>query len=161
MWKIKITILAIICSLVSPLVVTGNELQFDPADNLPQKMEIAINKAKPDNKVILLYVGDDSCIWCKRLNLVIDNHTKIQSVLSDSVVMVKAYRGGTDESVSYLRALPKYRGVPHFYLFDCDGKLLLSQDTEVFESGNGYNEEKLLVFFEMIRSGKDLNLIKK
>jgi len=128
--------------------IGGEYLQFDPNANLPDLINIATEKAKSERVPVLLFVGDDGCIGCKRLNLILDHHPAINDIITNDLILVKAFRGGASETVLYLSKLPKLPAVPHFYVLDPNGKLILSQGTEEFEFGMGYDEIKLLAFFK-------------
>jgi len=53
-----------------------------------------------------------------------------------------------------LSKYPAIDGYPHIFFLDAQGKLLLSQDTGVLESGKSYNLEKLTIVLNELSPGK-------
>ncbi|MBI5244311.1 MAG: thioredoxin family protein [Elusimicrobia bacterium] len=118
---------------------------FDPSKDAKAELREALAAARRGNKRVLLEVGSDACLWCKRLDRFMEADPAIRELAQKSFITVRLdYQAGRD----LLAAYPPITGTPYFYVLDKDGALLSPQDTDSFESGDSYDRGKLLAFFQ-------------
>jgi thioredoxin-related protein len=119
---------------------------FDPQRDADKDIREAIEKATTSGQRILLDVGGEWCVWCRRLDSFIATHPKLQGYLKNQFVVVKVNYSKENRNENVLSRYPAIPGYPHFFVLDADGTFLHSQETGVLEAGRGYSEEKLLDF---------------
>ncbi len=122
--------------------------KFDPRRDAAQDIRNAIAAAKGSHRRILLDVGGEWCIWCRRLDTLFASHPDIDEFLHRNFVVVKLNWSPENRNVEVLSKYPKIPGYPHFFVLDSDGKLLRSQDTGALESGNHHDPGKVLAFLK-------------
>ena len=121
-------------------------VKFDPKRDPVKDLEAAVVKATKENKRILLDVGGEWCGWCKLLDQYFIDKKEIGSQLYKNFVVVKVNFSPDNENKAFLSKYPKIEGYPHFFVLEKDGKLLHSQNTGLFEEGQGYSDKKMIEF---------------
>ncbi len=122
--------------------------RFDPKRDAAKDFQNALAEAKTDGKRVLLDVGGEWCIWCRRLDTLFATHTDLDSFLRKNFVLVKINYSRENENEAFLSRYPQIPGYPHFFVLDNDGRFLCSQDTGELESGKGHDPMKVLAFLE-------------
>lgn len=125
------------------LTATG---KFDPTADPAKDLQKAIVEATKTHKRILLDVGGEWCIWCRRLDSLFDEHSDIAKLRADHFVVVKINVSKENENEKFLSQYPKVPGYPHIFVLDNGGKLLHSQDTGKLEKGRHHDPEKVRAF---------------
>ena len=120
------------------------DLKADPSKDLAQ----AIADAKKSNKHILVEVGGDWCIWCRRLEGIFVSHPELTALRDKNFVLVHVNFSDENENKAFLAQFPKVAGYPHIFVLDQDGKLLHSEDTSELEDGKSYSIAHLTTFLE-------------
>lgn len=126
-----------------------NDSLFPPDRDPYQDLQTARARAVRENKNILLELGADWCVWCHRLESFITSHSELHLLRSQSYVHVRIYVGDDESSSEICQHLPSFDGVPHYFVFNAEGKLLHSQDTSPLEDGESYSYEKVWEFLSM------------
>lgn len=121
---------------------------YDPSRDAVADLNAAEDKARVENKNVLIVVGGEWCSWCHILNDYLDRNAVVANKLVENYVVVKVHIGDNGEGSELINSLPPLKGVPHFYVVTPDGKLITSQETSQFEEGRGYNSEKFTNFLE-------------
>jgi thioredoxin-related protein len=119
---------------------------FDPSRDADKDIRDAIVQAAGTGRRILLDVGGEWCIWCKRLDAFFASHPGASDLLHEGFVVVKVNYSKENKNEKVLSRYPKIPGFPHLFILDANGKLLHSQDTGLLEEGKGYSEAKILTF---------------
>ena len=122
--------------------------KYDPKRNAAQDVDAAISEAQRVHKRILLEVGGDWCSWCHTLDGFFDSHPDLIKFRDQNFVTVKINFSEENENKEVLSRYGPIESFPHLLVLDADGKLLVSQDTGVLESGKSYNLEKLMAFLK-------------
>jgi len=120
--------------------------KFDPKRNAAKDIRDAIVEARQSGKRVLLDVGGEWCIWCRRLDSLFASHPDIEEVLRRNFVVVKVNYSKENKNTRVLSHYPKVAGYPHIFILDDRGKLLRSEDTGELESGKGHDPRKVLSF---------------
>ena len=131
-----------------------NAPKFDPARDSEKDLAEAVANAKVSGKFILLDVGGERCIWCKRLDVFLYDDPEIHKMMKDAFEVVKVNMSQENKNEAILSKYPKIGGYPHFFILDKNGKFVQSQDTAVLESKGSYSPEKLKAFFTIWTAGK-------
>jgi thiol:disulfide interchange protein len=122
--------------------------RFDSSRDAATDIAAAAAEAKKTARHVLVDVGGEWCIWCKRLDAFFDEQKDVADFLRKNYVPVKVNFSKENKNEAVLSRYPKVAGYPHLFVLDGDGKLLHSQDTGVLESGKGHDREKVLAFLK-------------
>jgi len=122
--------------------------KFDPNRNAAEDIKNAIIEATKSNRRIILDVGGNWCIWCKRLDTLFMRNKDLAEFMHKNYVVVKINFSQENENEKVLSQYPKIKGYPHLFVLEKDGKLLHSQDTGELESGKGHSREKVFEFLK-------------
>ncbi len=121
---------------------------YDPKRNAAQDVDDAIKEAQRTHKRILLEVGGLWCSWCHTLDNFFDAHSDLVQLRDQNFVTVKINFSEESQNQEVLSRYGPLESYPHLLVLETDGKLLLSKDTGVLESGKSYNLEKLTAFLK-------------
>lgn len=119
---------------------------FDESREPQKDLVLAMKIAKKEKKRILLDVGGEWCIWCKRLDQFLKENEDLSSILQKHFVIVKVNYSKDNKNEKFLSKYPKVAGYPHIFVLDKKGKLLHSQNTAELEEGKGYSHKAILKF---------------
>ncbi|QVL30941.1 thioredoxin family protein [Telmatocola sphagniphila] len=119
---------------------------YDEMRNPAKDLEDTIQRAKKENKRILVQVGGDWCPWCKILTAFLEKTPALNKVLTDNFLLMKVTWTEEQHNEEFLSKYPAIKGYPHIYVLDTDGKLLKSKNTDELEKGSSYSEEAILKF---------------
>jgi len=120
--------------------------KFDPQRDPYKDLQSTITEASKLNKRIILDVGGDWCIWCKRIDAYIEENEEIKNLLDKNYIVMKVNYSKENNNEKFLSQYPKVAGYPHFFVLDKDGKFLHSQNTGDLEKDKSYSKEKFLAF---------------
>lgn len=120
--------------------------KYDPKRDAARDIDDAVAEAKRTNRRILLEVGGEWCSWCHILDEYFDKHPDLTALRDKNFVTVKINFSEENPNKEVLARYGHINGYPHIFVLESDGKLLHSQDTEVFEEGRGYVLERLTTF---------------
>jgi thioredoxin-related protein len=121
---------------------------YDAKRNATHDVDDAIKEAQRTHKRILLEVGGLWCSWCHTLDSFFDTHPDLVQLRDQNFVTVKINFSEENQNKEVLSRYGSIESYPHLLVLDADGKLLLSKDTGVLESGKSYNLEKLTAFLK-------------
>src|SRR5512143_3908993 len=122
------------------------KILYDPYQDPRQQLQRAIERARRENKNVLVEAGADWCVWCHRLEQFIASHAELHQLRSQHYVHIRMFSGEEDEPLNFLGSLPPINGLPHYFVYSKDGKLLHSQETEPFEAGDTYDYGRVWAF---------------
>jgi len=120
--------------------------RFDPKRDAAQDIREAIIEAKSSGRRILLDVGGEWCIWCRRLDTLFMQNQDLADFMHKNYVVVKINFSKDNENEKVLSRYPKIKGYPHIFVLGSNGKLLHSQDTGLLESGKHHDPGKVRDF---------------
>ena len=122
--------------------------KFDPKRDPFEDLKLAVEKAKKENKRIILDVGGEWCIWCHRIDNFLHSDKEINDFLQSHYIVVKVNYSRENKNEKFLSRYPKINGYPHFFVLDSDGTFLHSQDTGELEEGKSYSKRKVMDFLK-------------
>ena len=122
-----------------------------------EQIDQAVVKAKSEGKFVICQVGGNWCPWCLRFADFITNDTTISKVVDENFVYIHVnYNPRKSEGEikaqlanKMLERLnsPARFGFPVFVVLDDNGKVIHIQDSSFLEEGQGYDQKKVLRFF--------------
>ena len=119
----------------------------------------AVGKAKKDGKFVVAQLGGNWCKWCIRFARFVDGDPELRKYVDDNFEFIhvnynpRGEEGNADKSATEkaLRRLgnPVRFGYPVLVVLDSEGNVVHTQDSGLLESGEGYDREKVMRFFEL------------
>ena len=144
--------------VVSAFAQTAQKKVYDENINPMEQIDKAIEKARIENKFVICQVGGNWCPWCLRFADFITNDSAISKVIDESFVYIHVNynprKSEGEEKARLAKAMlkrldnPARFGFPVFVVLDEEGKVIHIQDSSYLEEGKGYNQEKVLRFFQ-------------
>ena len=123
--------------------------RFDPARDAAGDIKDALREARLTGKRVLIDVGGEWCIWCRRLDTLFQQNRQLIEYREQNYVTVKVNWSPENKNEAVLSLYPKVAGYPHLFVLDSGGKLLHSQDTGKLESGKHHDPEKVMSFLKL------------
>jgi len=120
--------------------------RFDPARDAAKDIDDAVREARRSGRRVLLDVGGDWCIWCRRLDSLFVRRADLEAYMQAHYVVVKVNYSDQNRNEKVLSRYPKVAGYPHLFVLGSDGALVHSQDTGALEAGKGHDPEKVMAF---------------
>jgi thioredoxin-related protein len=121
------------------------------------QIDQALVKARSEGKFVICQVGGNWCPWCLRFADFITNDTVISKVIQENFeyihVNYNPRKSASEEKAEQAKALMIRLnncgrfGFPVFVVLDEEGRVIHIQDSSFLEEGQGYNQEKVLRFF--------------
>ncbi len=131
---------------VAPQGAEKTRVKFDPKRDAAKDIASAVVLAKKQNKRVILDVGGEWCIWCKKLDQFFETDKEAARILKQKFIVVKVNFSPENENKAVLSKYPEIKGYPHLFVLDQAGKLLHSQDTGLLETGSSHDRDKVLAF---------------
>ena len=157
MKKLLTLSLLAVCFTLTTNAQTALKKVYNENINPMEQIDQAVAKAKTEGKFVICQVGGNWCPWCLRFADFITNDTTISKVIADNFesihVNYNPRKSQGEDSLAQGKALMQRLdnagrfGFPVFVVLDEDGKVLHIQDSSFLEEGKGYNQEKVLRFF--------------
>ena len=123
--------------------------QINPLKQIDQ----ALAQAKAEDKFVICQVGGNWCPWCLRFADFITNDSTINSVIEQNFVYIHANyhpRKASEVGKAFMKRLNNAGrfGFSVLVVLDEQGNVLHIQDSGLLEEGKGYNQKKVLSFFQ-------------
>lgn len=148
------TLLAVmLCSLAANAQEeTALKKVYNEEINPLEQIDQAIAQAQNEGKFVICQVGGNWCPWCLRFADFITNDSTINSVIEQNFVYIHVNyhpRKAGEVGKALMKRLNNAGrfGFPVFVVLDEQGNILHIQDSSFLEEGKGYNQEKVLRFF--------------
>lgn len=124
---------------------------FYPNRDALEDVGRAFERAAAEKKNVLIEIGGNWCIWCRRLEAFIIRHPELLYLRSLNFVHVRVHLAQSNDEYSgepppIFSRLPEIPAVPHFFVYNWEGKFLHSQETELLEDGDSYNYDEVWNF---------------
>lgn len=127
---------------------------YDPQVDGASLVADAIVQAKATHRRILLDLGANWCIWCRRLNATFETDAAVKQALENDFVLVLVdvnHRDNKSRNDVLIRHYddPVKEGLPVLVVLEADGRPLATQETGALENGkDGHDPKKVLAFLE-------------
>lgn len=118
-----------------------------------EQIDKAVAQAQAEGKFVICQVGGNWCPWCLRFADFITNDSTINSVIEQNFVYIHANyhpRKAGEVGKALMKRLNNAGrfGFPVLVVLDEQGNVLHIQDSGLLEEGKGYNQKKVLSFFQ-------------
>ncbi|MEW6510029.1 MAG: thioredoxin family protein [Bacteroidota bacterium] len=122
--------------------------KFDPSRDAARDLRDAISEAGRTGKRVLVDVGGEWCVWCRRLDSLFAGNRALNEFRAAHYVTIKVNWSKENKNEAVLSRFPKVAGYPHLFVLESDGSLLHSQDTGELEKGKGHDPAQVMVFLQ-------------
>lgn len=130
------------------LAITVSDGPYDASADAAAEIRSAIATAQATNRHVLIQVGGNWCIWCKRLDKLLRENDACREALNSSYVLVHVNYSDENKNQAVMRDLgfPQRFGFPVWVVLDGQGKRLHIQDSGAMEAKRGtkHDPEKVL-----------------
>lgn len=140
-------------SMAQTVVASRGPAVFDPARDAAMDIRNAVAEAGASGKRVLLEVGGEWCVWCRRLDTLFATHPALEEYRDAHYVTVKVNWSRENKNEEVLSRYPKVAGYPHLFVLEKDGTLIQSQNTGELEKGKGHDPEKVMAFLRRWAAG--------
>lgn len=112
---------------------------YDPAREPQQDFKEAVAEAKRTGRNVLVQVGGNWCSWCRALDKTFTTTASLNELRESNYVFMKVNFSPENKNENFYEALKLTppEGYPHIFVFDAEGKLIKSKNTEELELGKG------------------------
>ncbi|WP_143310638.1 thioredoxin family protein [Chitinophaga vietnamensis] len=123
---------------------------YNPAADAKADVSAAVKEAAKENKHVLLQVGGNWCIWCKRMYKFIEEDADLKTAMDKSYVVYHLNYSKENKNLPLLKELgyPQRFGFPVLVVLDAKGNRLHTQNTGLLESADSYDKKKLMEFLK-------------
>ena len=131
---------------------------YDETVNPDAQIVEAVSKARKEGKFVVAQLGGNWCKWCIRFARFVEGDPELKKYVDENFEFIhvnynpRSEEGNIDKESTEkaLRRLgnPVRFGYPVLVVLDCDGNVVHTQDSGLLESGEGYDKEKVMRFFE-------------
>ena len=110
----------------------------------------AVQKAKAENKHVLVKIGGNWCGWCKILHKVFRDNGEIATALKTNYVLVHVNYSKKNKNPEIMKTLgyPQRFGFPVLVVLDGKGSRIHTQNSVYLEEGKGYDSAAILRFLK-------------
>lgn len=118
---------------------------YDPAADARADLLKAEQQAAASNKHILVQIGGNWCIWCKRFYKFVQEDSTLTSLADKNYIVYHLNYSKENKNLPLLKELgyPQRFGFPVILVLDAKGNRLHTQNTSLLESADTYDKEKV------------------
>ena len=150
---IVVLAVALFATAVNAQEQTAPKKVYNEEINPLEQIDQAIAQAQAEGKYVICQVGGNWCPWCLRFADFVTNDSTIYQVIEQNFVYIHVNynpRKAGDVGKALMKRLNNAGrfGFPVFVVLDEKGNILHIQDSVFLEEGKGYNEDKVLRFFQ-------------
>ncbi len=158
-WNMKVFSRLLIVSLCLLATVTLHAQEkhapdlehiYNPAADAAADLAAAQKEATAAKKHILVQVGGNWCIWCKRFYKFTAEDSTLKSLLEKNFVVYHLNYSKENKNLPILQKLgyPQRFGFPVIVILDAKGNRLHTQDTGLLESADSYDQKKIAMLLK-------------
>jgi thioredoxin-related protein len=122
---------------------------YHPEEDANAKMNELLERAKAEDKNIIIQAGGNWCIWCLRFNQFVQDNPELKDIADGKLLYYHLNWSPENKNEplfeKYGNPGEKY-GYPVFIVLNKMGDVLQIQESSVFEEGKGYSKEKVRDF---------------
>lgn len=121
---------------------------YDPNADPLEQIELAVEKAKSENKIVLIQVGGNWCSWCIKLHNLIEEHAELDSIIEVDFefTRVNYSKENTNSEVMEMLGFPNRFGFPVIVILNKEGERIHTQNTAYLEENKSYSKTKIREF---------------
>lgn len=128
--------------------VAGASAAFDPARDADRDLADGLARAKVTGRRVLVDVGGNWCLWCRRMDEFFAAHPDIAQLRDANFVVVRVSVTPERPNAAVLSRFPAAESYPHFFILEPDGSLVASRDTGELEAGESYDPIRFAGFLK-------------
>ncbi|PSL48701.1 thioredoxin-related protein [Chitinophaga niastensis] len=123
---------------------------YNPTADAKADMDAALKQAARENKHVLLQIGGNWCIWCKRLYKFIEDDAALKTAMNSSYVVYHLNYSKENKNLPVLKELgfPQRFGFPVLVVLDAKGNRLHTQNSGLLEAADSYDKTKVQEFLK-------------
>lgn len=121
---------------------------YHPKEDAAKMIKNAVNKAKKENKHVLIQAGGNWCGWCILFDKTVRETPALKKALQDNYVTyhLNYSKENTNKAAFKSLGFPQRFGFPVFIILDGDGNRIHTQNSVYLEKGKGYDTERVIDF---------------
>jgi len=140
-------------SIAAPVVQAQThdlEHLYNPDANAKADIAAAVKQAAIEKKHVLLQIGGNWCIWCKRLYKFVNDDPALKQAQDKDYIVYHLNYSKENKNLPILKTLgfPQRFGFPVIVILDAKGNRLHTQNTGILESADSYDKQKLLDMYK-------------
>lgn len=118
---------------------------YDPAADAAGDLLKAEQQAAAGNKHVLVQIGGNWCIWCKRFYKFVREDSTLNALVEKNYVTYHLNYSKENRNLPLLKQLgyPQRFGFPVLVILDAKGNRLHTQNSALLESADTYDKEKV------------------
>ena len=154
---LMVALVAMLTALTAQAQTAAKKVYNEEINPLEQ-IDQALAQAKAEGKLVICQVGGNWCPWCLRFADFISQDAAISKLISENFVYIHTNynprKSAGEAQVEQGKALMARLnncgrfGFPVFVVLDTNGQVIHMQDSSYLEEGQGYNQEKVMRFFQ-------------
>ncbi len=123
---------------------------YHPDANAKADITAAVKQAAKEKKHVLLQIGGNWCIWCKRFYKFVEEDSTLKAAMENNYVVYHLNYSKENKNLPILKELgyPQRFGFPVFVVLDANGNRLHTQNSGLLESADSYDPKKVAEFFK-------------
>ena len=121
---------------------------YDPGADAALQVQVAVDRARLENKHVILMIGGNWCRWCLMFDKFRLENARVDSASTAGFIWLHVNYSKENRNTALLSKLefPQRFGFPVFVVLDGNGKRLHTQNSAYLEEGEGYSESRVLEF---------------
>ncbi len=127
-------------------------LGYDPARDPAADGREAIALAKASDRYVLIELGGDWCVWCRKLDRFLEANPDLRARLHRQFVLLKVNVSEENDNADFLAGLPRFAGYPHAFVADGEGRIRQSQDPSEWLEDGRYSRTRFRAFLDRWRT---------
>ncbi|MCF6408119.1 thioredoxin family protein [Chitinophaga filiformis] len=118
---------------------------YDPGADAAADLQKATQQAAAMNKHVLVQIGGNWCIWCKRLYKFVHEDSTLHALQEKNYIVYHLNYSKENKNLPLLKQLeyPQRFGFPVLVILDAKGNRLHTQNSALLESADTYDKEKV------------------
>ncbi len=119
---------------------------YHPEANAKKDISEAIVKAAKEKKHVLLQIGGNWCIWCRRFYKFVEDDAELKATMDKNYVVYHLNYSKENKNLPVLKELgyPQRFGFPVFVILDEKGNRIHTQNSGLLESADSYDKKKVM-----------------
>ena len=133
--------------LLSAAVLKAQDLEhiYNPAADANADLARIEKQAAAENKHVLIQIGGNWCIWCKRFYKFVKEDSVLHTLADKNYIIYHLNYSKENKNLPVLQSLgyPQRFGFPVLVILDAKGKRLHTQNSALLESADTYDKQKV------------------
>lgn len=119
------------------------------------QIDAAVARARAADERVLLMFGANWCVWCRRLDYVLQHDASVGRALAAGYQLVHvdvgARQSDTNRAVAARYGNPMQHGLPCLVVLDAQGEVVHVQETGSLEDGDRHDPARVVAFLNRWR----------